>query len=460
MMQKALLSGIRLIEGLKFADNDKFRSPTEVFKAFISHTSSDIPAELILIRFSALLITLLGKCNDYSDVYKRVRDKRAYFALVQSSWNSQHLLRVDDIEDVVLLVTKARSRYPRNPDPNIKPHESVIKPLDELIKSMDKVYETRVPRRPNNLNPPKIIHFPKSHKRMWPPRHFKPLDIAVLGEQTVRENMYGIDHRFTAEEEIKPEYPNDQSDPIAIRLYLSWLALTTQTATSRVSLFLVPVAFINHTQRQDWYQTTDFKSRYYATIDEFMAYAWNEIGNSEDDSKDHVLALATPWFFNFKEVESLAEYLTAKLNKPVSISTAWKQLCFRAGIVLCLSKSTWHRARGWSYRLLIFRPGLPTYPQAAEPTWRRNKQSVWIAETISQIQALFTLTDTLSGGCAKRHELPCPSRGVAADSVEASAEFITEIMEDVNCLPISEGEFADRCFASHAGIAQQLALTR
>jgi hypothetical protein len=52
-----------------------------------------------------------------------------------------------------------------------------------------------------------------------------------------------------------------------------------------------------------------------------------------------------------------------------------------------------------------------------------------------QISEVFEIDITLIGGYALKHETPWPKRNVSVDSVEASSEFITEIMEDYKRMP-------------------------
>ncbi|KAI1422869.1 hypothetical protein F5Y12DRAFT_716896 [Xylaria sp. FL1777] len=427
--QEALHTGIRLIKGLAFADDAEFMLPTEVYKAFISPSNDAIPTQLIPTHFTAQFATLLTKCLDHVDVYER------------STWDSPHLLSNDNIENVISLVMEARRRYLQNPDANSNEADLMIRPLDKLIAFMNTVDKARAQRgRPKNLTRPENGPFPRSGT-VWPPTCFRPLNIAVLGEQSVREKLYGFDRDYTAKEKIKPLYlyPHDQYDPIDIRHYLSWLALATQDDQSKVSLFLNPIAFLTHEERQNWYESTGHKSRYYATVHDFVDYAAREISSHSEFSKNHVLALATPWFFDIEYPKREAE------RRHQDVPAVWQQICFRAGLAICLSKAKWLR-RGYEYRLVIFKPGPPMYPRAAERADRRPKQEIWISEVISIIKARFNVPDTWLDGSAEQHELPDSAREVQADSVESSAEFLTEMMEDHENIPLKDDELINRGF--------------
>jgi hypothetical protein len=446
-LQEDLCEGASLIKGLAFAPNTAFQSPVNVYKAFVSETDNDLPVKSIATSFSGRFATLLAACLIHKDVYQRVKND-AYWTLIQSCWNSPHLMQAQEIKGLVHLVVDARRRYIQTTEPNSDTLDRVIAPLDTFINILDDSENSRSTRVIRSLTAPNSSTIKERMVRMegleagpivWPPPYFSPLDIAIPGDQGLRKTLYGINPSLTAENELEPIYPTDQSDPIAARQYLSWLALTEQKPRKKVSLHLAPVAFTSHEQRQEWHKATGHKARLYATVDDFMAYARYEMSRSGAQSKNHVLALMTPWFFDMEQVKREAR----KRNQAVPV--VWQQTCFRAGVVFALSKLK-KQGHVWDYRLIIFKPGPPTYKRAAEPTSRRGKQTAWIDKAIDTVKAHFNVADVWSGGRAGRHETVDPGRGVPADSVEASAEFITEVMEDVHNLPKQDSELLDRRF--------------
>ncbi|KAI3323628.1 hypothetical protein HD806DRAFT_544336 [Xylariaceae sp. AK1471] len=445
--QEALQQGLAFIKGLAFAPSTRFESPIEIYKAFISETNHDVPVERIAVNFSGRFATLFAACLIHKDVYQRLNND-AYWNLIQSCWNSPHLMQAQEIKSLVHLVVDARRRYLQITEPNGDAVDRITAPLDSFIRIIDEIDNSRSTRSVRSLVAPNNNTIKERIGRMegledgpiiWPPPYFSPLDIAVLGEQSLRKTLYGINPGLTAEDELEPEYPTDQSDPMAVRQYLSWLALTEQKSGKKVSLLLAPVAFINHDQRQDWHKTTGHKARYYATVNDFMAYTRHEMSRSGTQSKNHVLALMTPWFFDVEQVKRDAE------TRNQAIPVVWQQTCFRAGVVFALSKLE-KQGHAWDYRLVIFKPGPPTYTRAAEPTERRGKQTAWIDSAIAIVKSHFNVVDVWSGGRAERHDALDPARGVPADSVEVSSEFITEVMEDIHNLPKQNHELLDRRF--------------
>ncbi|KAI8632203.1 hypothetical protein F5Y19DRAFT_492089 [Xylariaceae sp. FL1651] len=443
--QAALLQGITRIKGLVFVSNDAFQSPEDLYRALVSEDDRKLHPDHIAQNLSARFAGLLAICLIHEDVYKRLRGGDAFWNLIQSTWTSPCLLKPVDIKKAVGLFVQARRRFQQNPTSNNSEVDRIIKPLDRFIRMTDDVNSSRLLRGFRNLNSPANDAIVKRMARIergtviWPPSYFGPLDIAILGESTLKKKLFGVNPQLKAEGDINPQYPNDQCGPMHARAYLSWLALTEITATSKVSLLLTPVAFIDHKQRQRWLKPTGSKARYYATVGDFIEYADHEFRRTGSESKKHVLALFTPWFF---DIDQLAKDAWGR-DRPIPV--VWEKTCFRAGMMMALTrmkKASYH----YTYRLIIFKPGRPSYARAAEPSERRPKQTAWIAEAVAAIRHSFTVEEVWIGGQAERHRVPNPSRGVSADSVELSAEIITEIIEDHSTLPTEASKLLDRRF--------------
>ncbi|KAI1336854.1 hypothetical protein F5Y15DRAFT_426624 [Xylariaceae sp. FL0016] len=316
--------------------------------------------------------------------------------------------------------------------------------VDRWIEVIDDVASARPTRGVRTLVAPKNVDLTNRLRglyvstSLWPPSHFSTYDIAVLGEVTIRKQLFGVTNTVKAEEEIQQMYPHDQSDPVTVRKYLSWLALTEKAHGSNFSLFLAPVAFLNHTSRVEWHHPTGHKSRLYATVREFLEYACAEFRKDNSGIKSTVVGLLTPWFFDIDTLRLNAN----KKNQTTPI--AWEKTCFRAGLALFLTKVE-KKGSQYSYRLTLFKPDRPAYPRAAEPPDRRDLQDQWIAKLLNVVDEHFDVVDGWIGGKAAQHEEP--DRSVPADSVEVSSEIITEVMENPSKLPSSEKQFLDRGFS-------------
>ncbi|KAI2619556.1 hypothetical protein GGS26DRAFT_572659 [Hypomontagnella submonticulosa] len=271
----------------------------------------------------------------------------------------------------------------------------------------------------------------------WPPAYFSPLDVAIMAETLTRERLYGLDYenKNQGKFDIEPVYPNDQSHPQYVRKYLCWLALSETRPDSKIGLFLPPVAFIGNVQRQEWYLPTGHKSRYYATADEFLDYAKDQLYSSKY-SKDAVLGLLTPWFFDIPAVAASAK------RKGRPIPTEWEHGCFRAGMMVCVAKIK----PGSKVQLIYFKPVLPHYEGAAELAERLVKQNAWLDELTAKVEAKFKVAEGWIRGTARLHIKANPGRKVPADSVESSCEIIEEIMQNPKTLPYMDKEFEERHF--------------
>ncbi|KAI0008875.1 hypothetical protein F4779DRAFT_412379 [Xylariaceae sp. FL0662B] len=443
--QKTLRKGLKLLDGLTFESGVQlFKEPDDVFQAIVSSEFDITPAEVsnnIVNRVSLLF----DVCVRNEDAYRRFRGGSAFFYLILAQWNAVYPLAPADIEELVSLFVGARRRYlggSETDDVSTKLTGSV----DRYIEIVDDVAAvTRPTRRTLSLNAPQSTDLAEQlantsiGTRVWPPAHFSDLDVAIIGETSVRKELFGVDHNNPLGDEEEPRYPHDGDLPLWIRIFLCWLSLTERKPESKCALFLAPVAFIDHKKRQGWHKATGHKSRYYATVDEFLSYAYDNFEKTGSAAKSHVLGLLTPWFFEIDAVRKDAE------TKKQAIPHVWEKTCFRAGMMMALMKVK-RVDQYWTYRLILFKPGLPVYPGAAEPRERREKQDAWVEKLLDQVAVYFNVVEGWIGGSALNHEKAPASRGVSADSVEVSSEIITEIMQDISTLPGSEKQFLQRHF--------------
>ncbi|KAI0483248.1 hypothetical protein GGR56DRAFT_671028 [Xylariaceae sp. FL0804] len=429
--QSALRDGISLIGGLTLdsRDAEPFEVPQDVYRALVS--GRDLSGEHLRRNIEIRMAGLLAVCLQQED---------------NAEWPMEH----KDIGQTVGVFVSARRRFlslASTGETDVgEGSSSLCGLLDRWIRIADEIAiaHARPTRGARTLVAPKDVDLGARLQGMslgaviWPPAHFHHFDVAILGENTIRKQLFGINTGRTAEHEIEPQYPHDQSPVMEVRKYLCWLSLTQTTSDSKISLFLTPVAFSTHEERQRWHKATGHKSRLYATVDEFIEYADNEL-----ESREHVMCLFTPWFF---EIDALVRDAAAR-NEAVPV--VWEKTCFRCGMMLVLSKAKEARKANQDgeqkYRRLVFKPESPHYPWAMEPTSRREMQRQWMAKVLGAIDKEFEMMEAWTGGRAAKHRRP--SRAVAPDSVEASSEIITEIMEDVTTLPSSEGMLKERGFS-------------
>ncbi|KAI1802213.1 hypothetical protein F4811DRAFT_573203 [Daldinia bambusicola] len=416
---KALRKALRLIKGLTFESVSQLsRDPDGILVPFVRAGLDKVTPE---------------------DIHNAITNpvKMLFLVCVRSEDDSATL--TSPLEPVLLgklisLFVGARRRYLAG-EHSTEESSTLTKAIDHFTAAIDKVDSTVENRRIPSLKAPKGFVGTRS----WPPDFFSKFDIAIMAETTIREDLFGIDYQHKGKEQDAPLYPHDQSLPWEVRRYLCWLSLTETRPSSKTTLFLAPIAFTSHQKRQEWYAPTGHKSRFYATVDEFINYAEIEFAQTGKGAKRLVIGLLTPWFFEVAEVTSDAK------KKNQDIPNRWEQGCFRAGMALCLRKLE-RQGQHWSYQLTLFKPGPPHYSAAAEPDSRKERQTTWIRELLDQIKVRFNVTKGWIGGRSMSHIEAPASRKVSADSVEVSYEFITEVMEDPNSFPITHAENVQRKF--------------
>ncbi|KAH6640292.1 hypothetical protein F5144DRAFT_639870 [Chaetomium tenue] len=131
----------------------------------------------------------------------------------------------------------------------------------------------------------------------WPPSHLPAADRHLLDHFKVREHLAGVCWDTKG---AMPNLPDDKSPPLALRLFLGWLAAahtpppatmtTTPTTAPPFALFAAPVAFANNTERQAWFRPSGCQSKLFGHVEGFLAYAADNFAAG----KTMALGLLTP----------------------------------------------------------------------------------------------------------------------------------------------------------------------
>ncbi|KAI2618430.1 hypothetical protein GGR54DRAFT_605430 [Hypoxylon sp. NC1633] len=437
---KLLRRALRRLGGLVFES----AAGIDILSPFLLTVANATPEEA-RDKITNEVSRLFLHCVENADVYHRLQGHKAFYYLIMLEWDAEDpasLLEPHSIKDLTQLFVNARRLYLRsyasgNPPTAVGPKLTNV--IDNFLAIIDMVDRTHKPNILPGLNAPPDF---SGDRCPWPPDYFGEFDSAMLAEGTTRKAFFGVDHDHKGD--YDSIYPHDRNLPSDIRKYLCWLSLTeTESNNHRTSLFLSPVAFSDHEQRQEWYSTTGRQSRFYATIGEFLEYAEVAFKKWGHRGKKHVLGLLTPWFFDIEEISAMA------VKEKKAVPTVWQRSCFRAGMVILLTNKGKSRGSKGPYRLVIFKPGPPTYVRAAESSSRQDKQNQWVEELKEMVEDKFRLKKIWVGGRAHCHVPAPPERGWPADSVEASCEIIEEIMVNPETIPRGQEVRDERRFVSH-----------
>ncbi|KAI0103166.1 hypothetical protein GGR51DRAFT_573355 [Nemania sp. FL0031] len=432
----ALEKGMRQIEGLHFQESPIFQSPLEIYKALLSHTGS-VPEDQIPETLVTSLFGFIEICIQFVEAWERDLTRAAHYSLVQTFWDSPHLLHIQDIRDILVCIHGARVAYktknPKAPYPADPAVYSLISHIDHMIKHM---------RTHDYGDKDGPILFPHA---------FGSFDLAVLGEPRVRSMVFpnrassdttanDIDNYYAALDKgaytINPfvlraeykldQYPTKQTDPLNTRAYLCRLALATGVY-KRYPLFLTPIAFITHSERRSWDLLTAKLSRYYATVEDFLYYFEDFATGTRNTFQDHALALVTPWFHNIETASQMA------IGERAPIWDTWEKKCHRTGFVFILSRlNTRTDAQSRACRLLIIQPA------TGEASYMADAQDTWIADVIDYIKGsrymkelreIWVKGRTRRNGNKPSRKIKVSLKGqVRIDSVATSAEFLEKAM--------------------------------
>ncbi|KAJ8132558.1 hypothetical protein O1611_g1067 [Lasiodiplodia mahajangana] len=435
----ALHAGMRRIEGLYF--DSEFRSPLEIYKAFISHTGP-ILEDQIPAKLAASLAAFYETCIQLLDVWKNDTRRVAFAYAMQVCWDSPHLLHTMDIRDVLIRAHGARRMYKKLYPEAGNPVDNTASYISYLMDSMEEYIE------------PRLLAGPAEMDKMFP-HAFGSLDFAVLGEPRVREMVFpnrepdstiddDINNYYAAlvkdKYTINPflqksvykldQYPTKQINPLATRAYLTRLALAAGAGHKRYPLFLAPVAFITHKQRQDWYGITTRASRYYATVEDLLIYFHDFASGTRNTFQDRLLALATPWLFDIKTVVAIA-----KKDKK-AVSDVWAKKCFQTGLVFVLSRlNIAENPTSLNYRLLVLQPPHPRGPLTREASDMVGAQDAWVADAIEEFKSrlnpkeiwIGSMPEQGGNGASGKEESPVDPVVASTKLLESAMTFTMKI---------------------------------
>ncbi len=138
--------------------------------------------------------------------------------------------------------------------------------------------------------------------QVWPPLHLPAADRDLLNHNRVRQQLAGV--RWSAKGSM-PAFPGDKSDPLALRLFIGWLAAahTPVLPAPQFALFAAPIAFMNNKERQAWFRPTGNQSKMFGHVDGFLEYAAEEFRAG----KTMVLGLCTPVLATLQETKELVD---------------------------------------------------------------------------------------------------------------------------------------------------------
>ncbi|RYP78375.1 hypothetical protein DL771_000560 [Monosporascus sp. 5C6A] len=434
-----LRKAFKRLDGFSFG-MEPIKLSDDVYYALVEADQSlaDYSVDMVALNLLNRLITLFKTCAMNEDVYRRVGGGKSFWFFIAAAWNPLHPLTPEEIEQLVMFMLGSRHRYISESARNA--FTNLTNAADSLINIVDDA-DSRYSHQPvKSLRTPAAASHQEASvpgSPVWPPVHFSSMDVAMMAIKGVREKISGVSSTNQGQAVALPKCLDE---PLAVRTYLSQLALSRMKPDANLALYLAPVAFADHLQRQAWYKTTGHKSRLYGTAPEFVEYARRALFGR--NPREQAVCLLTPWFFEPADAARVAQ----ETDRP--IPTAWLRSCPRAGMVLVLSKTEEKKGKGkgkLGCRALLFQPGPPRYADAAEPMpERRARQGAWLDAIFDVVDAEFTVHEGYTGGSTlRRYENGQPS----PDSVELACQFVRELVEEPE-KGVPEGcDLAERGFA-------------
>ncbi|KAK8135148.1 hypothetical protein PG984_007160 [Apiospora sp. TS-2023a] len=444
------------IDGWNFGRGRLFNKPKVVYAAFVSKNVDEVAQGMTQGEITGALETRLSTLASHAtrghDIFKRLRGHSAFYVYLGHQMNPLCPLSAADTESIFSSLLAARERtLSAAPGSGKAQKTPLTTALDILLDLRQKVNDLGrndhvITLRPKTLSRPSMLSGPGNNNNgivmnnnspIWPPVHYSPLDIAHLCQHDVHVALFGITPENPGAE---PTFPTDQDNPVTVRRFLCYEQLTkNKNAPSTTwSLYCSPVAFLDDAAREAWYTNTGHKSRFYSTLPEFIEYAKEALSRG---GKDRVISLLTPWFYEVGDVMALS-------GGHLALPVTWEKQCFRSGMTLIVEKDgKRENTNTQQFKVIIFRPQAPHYPRA-EPrgAGRGEKQDEWVGQVFGTITRKMHYVGSCWVGGTLQNAVDTNGREVSPDSVELSANLVSELTEDPSSLTIDPVSLSARHF--------------
>ncbi|KAK8078613.1 hypothetical protein PG996_004783 [Apiospora saccharicola] len=452
----AINNAAKQIAGLDFGRRRPFSNPKVVFAALVANTVDEVTQGMtqgeITGALEARLTTLASHATQGHDVFTRVRGNSAFYVYIAYQMNPLCPLSGADIESIFSSLLSARERALSVSQGAGNAQKSKLMIALDVILGLRRTANDQarhdhalVTVKPKALGRPSMLRGPNNNSGIvvgnnspvWPPAHFSPLNVAHLCQQDVHLALFGITPESPGAE---PIFPTDQDNPIAVRRFLCYENLTKNKTVPATTwaLYCAPVAFLDDGAREAWYVNTGHRSRFYSTLPEFIEYAKGVLSSN---TIERVMCLLTPWFYDVNEVMALA-------NGELALPVAWEKTCYRSGMAMLVEKDgKMEDGKTRQYKVVIFQPQAPRYPRATpRGADRGQKQHEFVGTVIRTIVGKMNHIASAWVGGTLQNAPDTNGREVSPDSVELSANFVSELTEDPSSLTIDPVSLSARHF--------------
>lgn len=289
------------LEGIHLAPGPLFSSPEmgmRVYGLFFGPDYAQAVADKDTLRNRAtgVLSDIFALCLARVGTFTALHDSNLSWQVVAGDMAEQYrcIMTASEVEELVTVFSNARRKFlslPRaaaltspstklttlidrwldaiGPEPQIssQPAPSLLlpvrsAPVESLLASFSLLVPSSSPAAAAAANT----------SQNWPPSHLPTADVDFLKHGKIREHLGGV---CWAAKGAMPVLPAEQSDPLALRLFVGWLAAahTPPPPTNTFALFAAPVAFMNNKARQDWFRPSGYQSKMFGHVEGFLEYA-------------------------------------------------------------------------------------------------------------------------------------------------------------------------------------------
>ncbi|KAH9905618.1 hypothetical protein F4778DRAFT_726913 [Xylariomycetidae sp. FL2044] len=246
-----------------------------------------------------LVQQLFDICLHHEGLYRALRGDKVFWDTVNCEWGVLSDLNYHEVELVVGAYVRARGAY----DP------SKVKNVREtpLTNAVD--HWTSIANQVSQMGPAsQLLLASRPHPSVasvgavagslqqlqisnpWPPPDFSLQESAWINDRRFGTRLKDM---IQSNSSAIPPIPHKQSNPIDMKLFLCFAAITNFTTEKPWTVYMRPITTFNESDLGRWCRLTTAFSKTYSTVDSFVSYAKDIFKNSE---RSIVVGIVNKWW--------------------------------------------------------------------------------------------------------------------------------------------------------------------
>ncbi|KAI0015899.1 hypothetical protein F4780DRAFT_783745 [Xylariomycetidae sp. FL0641] len=284
---------------------------------------------------AAAITDLFQICLRHNGLYVALRGSSVFWDAVISEWHTDGEITVAQVRELVDVFIRARGVYQGPQQTELTRNVELWGNVMQHVASLGPATTIELALRPTQLGQVTTalqgMQVAPPTEASWPPAHFGPQEIAWITDSRMRASLMSVRLPFnpsTANDFPKP--PHQRSDPIEVKQFLAFVALAKWAPGADWAIFMPPMAFLQHRDRQPWYAVLGSMMRTHSSLESFISYT----KTSFNQGRRTVAGVYLNWPRTVPQ--HLAHHEAS--NTGESLPEFWKQHSMREAVAVVLTR--------------------------------------------------------------------------------------------------------------------------